>query len=188
MTAMRTADQLAARTGRAIAAATEAGRGLGRTVEAPTVLHDVFSVIVHLAPAPVVVRVPTVLPRTVAVDPAGQAAQQRRELAVAGWLAGQGHPVVAPSPLVAAQPVRAGGFGMTFWTFVEQLPDPGTGRGAELAAELHAALRGYPEDLPLLSCWTRPSRTASTSWNAAPTCSAPRTWPGPAGSGRCWSR
>ena len=50
----------------------------------PRVLYDVFSVVVHLSPAPVVVRVPTVLPRTVAADPGAQAAQQRRELAVTG--------------------------------------------------------------------------------------------------------
>ena len=140
-----TTDQLAARTERALAAATEAGRELGLTVERPTVLYDVFSVVVHLAPAPVVVRVPTVLPRTVAD-------QQRRELAVAGWLAGRGHPVVAPSPLVAAEPVRSGGFSMTFWTFVEQLPDavPDAGRAGELTAELHAVLRGYPGELTFL--------------------------------------
>lgn len=148
-------DQLAARTERALATATEAGRELGLTVERPTVLYDVFSVVVHLAPAPVVVRVPTVLPRTIggaAADLAAQADQQRRELAVAGWLAKHGHPVVAPSPLVAAEPVRSGGFSMTFWTFVEQLPDavPGAERAAELTAELHAALRGYPGELPLL--------------------------------------
>ena len=58
----------------------------------PRVLYDVFSVIVHLSPAPVVVRVPTVLPRTVATDPGAQLAQQCCELAVAGWLADRGHP------------------------------------------------------------------------------------------------
>jgi hypothetical protein len=72
-----TPDQIAARTARAVAAATAAGHELGLEVDDPRVLHDVFSVIVHLAPAPVVVRVPTVLPRSYSAAPASQTAQQR---------------------------------------------------------------------------------------------------------------
>ena len=106
---MLTSDELAARTDRAVAAAVAAGRDLGLAVTDPRVLYDVFSVIVHLSPAPAVVRAPTVLPRTVAADPDAQAAQQRAELAVAGWLADRGHPVVAPSPLVPREPVRRDG-------------------------------------------------------------------------------
>lgn len=149
---MLTADDLAARTDRAVAAATAAGRDLGLTVSDPRVLYDVFSVVVYLAPAPVVVRVPTVLPRTVAADPDAQAAQQRSELAVAGWLADRGHPVVPPSPLVPREPVRRDGFSMTFWQLVEQVPDadPDAGRRADLTAHLHAALREYPGELPFL--------------------------------------
>lgn len=149
---MLTPDDLAARTDRAVAAAVAAGRDLGLIVTAPRVLYDVFSVVVHLSPAPVVVRVPTVVPRPVAADPDAQAAQQRRELAVAGWLADRGHPVVPPSPLVAREPVRRDGFSMTFWQFVEQVPgaDPDAGRGAIVTAHLHAALREYPAELPFL--------------------------------------
>ena len=58
---MLTVDDLAARTDRAVAAAAASGRDVGLTVAEPRVLYDVFSVVVHLAPAPVVVRVPTVL-------------------------------------------------------------------------------------------------------------------------------
>jgi Ser/Thr protein kinase RdoA (MazF antagonist) len=118
----------------------------------PRVLHDRFSVVVHLAPAPVVARVPTVLPRTVATDPEAQAAQQGAELAVAGWLADRGHPVVAPSRLVPREPVRRGGFSMTFWELVEEVEgaDLDAGRGATLTAHLHAALREYPAELGFL--------------------------------------
>ncbi len=149
---MLTTDELAARTERAVAAAAAAGRDLGLTVTDLRVLYDVFSVVVHLSPAPVVVRVPTVLPRTVAADPDAQAAQQRCELAAAGWLAERGHPVVPLSPLVAREPVRRDGFSMTFWQFVEQVPDaaPDAGRGATVTAHLHAALREYPAELPFL--------------------------------------
>lgn len=152
MAAMLTSDQIAARAARAVAAATTAGRDLGLTVTAPSVLHDVFSVVVHLAPSPIVVRVRTVLPHSIAADPDRQAAQQRHELAVAGWLADRGHPVVAPSPLVPREPVRRDGFSMTFWQFVEQIPDADhfTDRRFEVTAQLHAALRGYPGELPFL--------------------------------------
>jgi hypothetical protein len=140
---------------RAVAAAVAAGRALGLTVSEPQVLYDVFSVIVHLCPAPVVARVPTVLPRTVTADPHAQSDQQRRELAVAGWLAERGHPVVAPSPLVPAEPVVRDGFSMTFWQHVEQLPDdtaviPDESERTRLIAQLHAVLRDYPGELRFL--------------------------------------
>jgi hypothetical protein len=128
-----------------VAAATAAGTELGLQVEEPKVLYDVFSVVVHLSPAPVVVRVPTVVPPSYAKAPHVQTAQQRAELAVTGWLADRGYPVVPPSPLVPREPVRRDGFSMTFWQFVEQLPDaePDMGSRIEQTARLHAALRNY---------------------------------------------
>jgi Phosphotransferase enzyme family len=139
------ADELAARTARAVASATAAGRDLGLDVTDARVLYDVFSVIVHLAPSPVVVRVPTVLPPSYASSPETQTTQQRAELAVAGWLADRGHPVVPPSPFVPREPVRRDGFSMTFWQFVEQVPDaePDMPTRIEQTAQLHAALRDY---------------------------------------------
>jgi hypothetical protein len=149
-----TPDQIAARTARAVAAATAAGHELGLEVDDPRVLHDVFSVIVHLAPAPVVVRVPTVLPRSYSAAPERQTAQQRAEISVAGWLADRGHPVVAPSPLVPREPVRRDGFSMTFWQYVEEVPDaePDVSRRFEMTARLHAVLREY--DGSDLGFWT----------------------------------
>src|SRR5699024_5347882 len=119
--AMLTPDQIAARTERAVAAA--AGHQLGIRVNDPRVLYDAFSVIVHHAPAPVVVRVPTVLPRSYSTAPERQTAQQRAELCVAGWFVDRGYPVVAPSPLVPREPVRRDCFSMTFWQYVEEVPD-----------------------------------------------------------------
>jgi hypothetical protein len=138
-------EQIAARTARAVDAAVATGTELGLRVDEPRVLYDVFSVIVHLAPTPVVVRVPTVLPASYATAPETQTAQQRAEVTVAGWLADRGHPVVPPSPLVPREPVRREGFSMTFWQFVEQIPDaePDMGRRIEQTARLHAALRDY---------------------------------------------
>ncbi|WP_257451911.1 phosphotransferase [Archangium lipolyticum] len=146
-----TPSDLEARTARAIAAATSAGRALGLDVTAPKVLHDVFSVVVHLAPSPVVVRVPVVLPP--GLDGAPQTARQARELAAVSWLADRGLPVVRPSPLVPREPVRRDGFSMTFWELVEvdTSRQPDFVAEAALAADLHAALRDYPGELPFLS-------------------------------------
>ncbi|WP_449487228.1 hypothetical protein [Streptomyces griseorubiginosus] len=145
-----TSDQIDARTSRALAAAVAAGRDLGLTVTDAGADH-VFSVVVHLAPSPVVVRVPTVLPSF--AGSGYQAARQRLELDVAGWLADQGHPVIPPSPLVPREPVQRDGFSMTFWQFVEldQSLEPDYVRNAGLVAGLHAALRSYPGELPFLS-------------------------------------
>ncbi|MFD5228489.1 phosphotransferase family protein [Streptomyces qaidamensis] len=146
-----TPDQMSARTSRALAAAVAAGRDLGLDVSDARVVYDVFSVVVHLAPSPVVVRVPTVLPSY--ADAGSQAVRQRQELAVAGWLADQGHPVIPPSPLVPREPVLRDGFSMTFWQFVEldHSAEPDFVRQAGLVADLHLALRSYPGELPFLS-------------------------------------
>ncbi|MFH9069135.1 phosphotransferase [Streptomyces alboflavus] len=144
MTTFLTPQQHADRTSAAVAAAVAAGRGLGLSIAEPTVLHDVFSVVVHLAPAPVVARIPTVLPRP--VDLAALAHRQQDELDVTRWLADQQIPVIAPSPLVPTEPVQRDGFSMTFWPFVEEVRDkePDYVANAESVADLHAALRTYP--------------------------------------------
>lgn len=115
------------------------------------VLHDVFSVVVHLAPSPVVVRIPTVLPPSEDLD--SLARRQRAELDVARWLADQGTPVIAPSPLVPREPVQRDGLSMTFWQFVEEDRDkePDYVANSESVADLHAAMRAYPGRLPFLS-------------------------------------
>ncbi|MGY1590924.1 hypothetical protein ACI79D_02990 [Geodermatophilus sp. SYSU D00708] len=141
---------VAARRAQAVAAAVAAGRESGLDVIEPRVLYDVFSVVVHLAPAPVVVRVPTVLPRTVRADPAGQVTQMATELAVAGWLAARGFPVVRPA---AARPWVHEGQAMTAWQFVEVVaePVPAEQQGSA-TARLHAELA----DCPLRLAWWFP--------------------------------
>ncbi|MFC9909874.1 phosphotransferase [Streptomyces sp. NPDC059862] len=151
MTTFLTPQQLAGRTSTAVEAAVAAGRELGLTVTDPTVLHDVFSVVVHLAPSPVVARIPTVLPRP--DDLAALARRQQDELDVTRWLDDQGIPVIAPSPLVPREPVQRDGFSMTFWPFVEEDRDkePDYVANAESVADLHAALHAYPGRLEFLS-------------------------------------
>lgn len=145
-----TTEQLALRTQRAIGAAVSGGRQLGLAISEGKVLHDAFSVLVHLAPSPVVARVPVALP--VGLDLPAQAARQRRELAVVHWLAQHGAPVVRPSPLLPREPLQRDGFSMTFWELVEvdAATTPDYVADASYAATLHAALKACPEELPFL--------------------------------------
>ncbi|MFD1962900.1 aminoglycoside phosphotransferase family protein [Pseudonocardia alni] len=106
---MLTDAELAARTDRAVDTAVSAARDHGYCPGTPRVLHDLFSVVVALEPEPVVVRVPTGLPP--GLDPAGQAEQQRREIAVSRWVSDAGHPWSGPH---TPRPVAAGGLSLTF--------------------------------------------------------------------------
>jgi hypothetical protein len=145
-----TPERVALRTRAALDAAVGAGRELGLTVTDARVLHDLFSVVVHLAPSPVVARVPTVLPDSVSLESLAQ--RQRAELDVTRWLADQGTPVLAPSPLVPREPVQRDGFSMTFWQYVQEDRDkePDYAANSESVADLHAALREYPGQLSFL--------------------------------------
>jgi hypothetical protein len=135
----------------AVEAAAAVGRELGIGAGRPKVLHDMFSVVVQLAPAPVVVRVPVVLPP--GLDLPLMAARQQRELEVVTWLVDHGLPVVRPSPLVSPEPVQRDGFSMTFWEHVEVdagVP-PDYAADAALVPKLHTALRSYPGPLPFMA-------------------------------------
>jgi hypothetical protein len=145
------AGQLAARTVRAVAAASDAARDLGLVVSDPQILHDGFSVIVHLAPSPVVARVPVVLPP--GLDSVAQRQRQSRELAVASWLDASGCPIVRPSPNAPLRPISRDGLSMTLWELVEvdaERKADWTANSA-LVAGLHAALVPCPYTLPFLA-------------------------------------
>jgi hypothetical protein len=144
-------EQIAHRTARAVDAAVRAARAFGLTVTEPKVLYEVFSVVVHLAPSPVVARVLTVLPHYADLD--SQAVRQRAELDVTRWLTERGTPVIPPSPLVPREPVQRDGFSMTFWQLVDvdQDAEPDYVANAGLIVDLHAAMRDYPGDLSFLS-------------------------------------
>lgn len=151
MTDFATPEDIAHRTGAAKDAAVAAGRDLGLEITEGRVLYELFSVVVHLAPAPVVARIPTVLPHTTTLD--SLARRQQQELDVAQWLHDQGTPVIAPSPLVPRKPVRRDGFSITFWPFTDEdkSREPDYLANSELTADLHRALRDYPGELDFLS-------------------------------------
>lgn len=81
------------------------------------------------------------------------AAWLQRELDVAGYLAGMGAPVMAPSAEAPATTHRFDGQVMTFWPYLE--PSGGTRPDAVtvglMLRDLHAVLRSYSGDLPVLA-------------------------------------
>lgn len=97
-------------------AAVSVGRGLGLQVEEPHVLRDLTNVVVHLAPSPVVARVPVTFGRL----------RGRRwietELALVTALGEHGLPVAAPTRDVPPGPHESDGFLVTLWEFVENDP------------------------------------------------------------------
>ena len=100
----------------------------------------------NLAPAPVVARVATL---TAAVRPY-VATNLATDLAMAGYLTEQGLPVVPPSRELPPGPHHEDGRTITFWTYVPHTPrhqwQPH--EIGPLLADLHAAMRGFPGDLP----------------------------------------
>jgi hypothetical protein len=135
------------RSRRAMAGAVALAREHGLRVEEPTVLGDLFSMMVHLRPASVVARVATFMPKL--RDPI--APWLEREIAVTSFLSGQGAPVVAPSQELPPGPHERDGFAISFWNYVRPDPDrtPTADDCSAMLGDLHAALRPYPGGLPM---------------------------------------
>lgn len=107
------------RSRRAVAAVVALAREHGLRVEEPAELNDLFSLMVHLRPAPVVARVATCMTklRTPIADWLGL------EIAVTAFLSEQGAPVVAPSRELPPGPHEYDGFEISFWTYLQPEPD-----------------------------------------------------------------
>jgi Phosphotransferase enzyme family len=135
------------RSQRAVAAALTLARKNGLRVGEPIVLNDLFSLMVHLRPAPVVARVATCMPklRTPIVR------WLEREIAVTTYLSEQGAPVAAPSRELPPGPHEHDGFEISFWTYLEPDPDrtPTASDCSAMLVDLHAVLRSYPGELPM---------------------------------------
>ncbi|MFI7464171.1 aminoglycoside phosphotransferase family protein [Nonomuraea sp. NPDC049646] len=134
--------------GEAVAAAVAVAEEHGVTVREPVVLKDSYNLRIHLRPAPVVARVPTVT----ALARLRPEEAMRRELAVVSFLHERGAPVVPPSDLLPARVHERGGALVSYWRHVEHdgsRPVTPEVFGRALR-ELHEALRGYPGELPRL--------------------------------------
>ena len=135
-------------------AALEAARALARTHGLPAtdavVLHAGSNVVVHLAPAPVVVRVMT---GTAALH-ADPVAWLEREVSVCTHLARLGAAVVAPSDELPPGPHSVDELWMTCWAFVavdHAAPTPPPEELGHALRDLHAALSQVPVDLEPLA-------------------------------------
>ena len=129
-------------------AAVKVAVSLGVRCTDPVILADGANVVVHLSPAPVVAKVAA---STTAVRPE-PAAWLQRELDVTGFLAGGGAPVVAPSPEVPATVHHVDGQVMSFWQYVDSHRAlPGEATIGSMLRDLHAALRDYPGQAPVLA-------------------------------------
>lgn len=136
----------AARSQAAREAALAAARRFGLPAEDPVLLGDVFSVVLHLRPAPVVVRVPTWT-----TDLREPVARITSDLAVGAWLHDHGIPVAPPSGEVPPGPHVQDGHHLSFWTWVAPDPaaDPVAPAGqARMLRELHEGLAAFPGPLP----------------------------------------
>jgi len=120
----------------------------GLPIDSPVVLLDGSNLLVHLAPAPVVVRVAT-FTAFIRRDPSPWL---QREVSLATYLAAAGASVVPPCDEVAAGPHLLDGWWMTAWRHVPHDPTVVASVSELLPAldELHGALAGYPDALPLL--------------------------------------
>ena len=135
-------------TARAVAASISVASSHGIDVDDPDVLASAYSVRVHLRPAPIVARVSTITP--ILRSPIDS--WLTREIKVAQFLASVGAPVVAPSDFLPAKQYYCDGVTMTFWHYVQPIANivPDAAMVGGMLAELHTALRKYPDDLPLL--------------------------------------
>lgn len=134
----------------ALDAARALAAGHGLDAAGAVVLHAGSNVVVHLAPAPVVVRVMT---GTAALH-ADPAAWLEREVGVCTHLARLGAAIVPPSDELPPGPHRVHGLWMTCWAQVavdHDAPTPPPAALGHLLRDLHVALAQVPVELEPLA-------------------------------------
>jgi phosphotransferase family enzyme len=133
---------------RAVDAAVAVARDHGLRVDEPVVLADLFSVQVHLAPAPVVAGVST---WAASIRP-DITPWLERKVAVTEHLEAVGAPVVGNARELPPGPHERDGLAMTFTRWAPPDPDraPDVAECVAMLPDLHAALASYPGELPLL--------------------------------------
>jgi hypothetical protein len=125
-----------------LAAATRLARRLGLPHDEPVILSNRGNLVVQLAPARVVARVATLTARS-RLDPM---AWLTREVAVAGYVAARGGPVVPPA--AGAGPYWQDGFAISLWQHVAAVDAPaGPADVGTALGRLHLAARDCPADL-----------------------------------------
>ena len=127
----------------AVLAALNTAANLGVRCTEPVVLRDLTNVVVHLAPAPIVARVPITLGRLRGSEWEGEV------VALATFLAEAGAPVVSPSSEIAPGPHERDGLVVSFWEHVEHDPERfDAAEAGRSLRQLHDSLAAYPRSLP----------------------------------------
>jgi hypothetical protein len=127
----------------ALRAALAAARAQGIAVREPVVVRDLTNVLVHLAPAPMIARVPLTLSLLRGAD------WHVQEVGLAAWLAREGAPVAPPADAVDPGPHEHDGMLVSFWRYVDHDPDRFDPKSAGRSLRrLHDGLAGYPHRLP----------------------------------------
>lgn len=131
------------------AAAVGLAKRLGLPHDEPVILSNRGNLLVQLTPAPVVARVATLTARS-RRSPIEWLA---REVAVAGYVASQGGPVVPPA--AEAGPHWQDGFAISLWEYVRAMDRvPGPADVGSALARLHRIARGCPAELGGLNAAT----------------------------------
>lgn len=124
------------------------GRRLGLPTGHPAVLSSRGNLLLHFVPAPVVARVAT-LTAWSRRDPFAWLA---REVAVAGYVADRGGPVVPPARTVDPGPYMQDGFAISLWEHVPLNPlQPAPAEVGAALASLHLAAAAFPAELDYLA-------------------------------------
>jgi Phosphotransferase enzyme family len=133
----------ARRTAQAVEAAVAVAATHGLRCDEPIVLAHHSNALVHLRPAPIVARVATV---TAPFRPGSD--WLRREVAVAGYLAAGGAPVLPPSDLLPPGPHEHEGLHLTFWQYVDVRGEVDPAAAGASLHEIHRLLHGFTDELP----------------------------------------
>jgi hypothetical protein len=135
---------------RGLLAATATAEHAGLRFAEAKILRDRGNLLVHLAPAPVAARVATL---TGTRRPGDR--WLRREVAVAGFLARAGAPVVAPSAELDPGPHTHDGISLSFWDYAREVKGPldaaEAGRRLRVCHEMLADYDGDLEPLGTLA-------------------------------------
>jgi thiamine kinase-like enzyme len=130
---------LSAEACRGLRAALDVASDFGVAVADPVVLSTVGALVVHLRPAPVVARVPTIT----RMRP-GDHGWVDRQIAVVCHLARQGAPVVEPTHELPPGPHRCNGMSVSFWEYVENTRETlDSRRAGDALRQCHEALANF---------------------------------------------
>lgn len=157
-----------------LAAALAAGRAAGLVVDEPVVLRDLTNLVVRLAPAPVVARVPLTFTRLRGRE------WLEAELRLVGELRDVGLPVTGPARGVRPVLSEHDGYLVSLWELVPE--------DAHAALDAHAAgsaLRRLHDELADVDRRGSSTSPGSTSGATSATLSTRRPRPSPAWTRRC---